>query len=111
MSLSIDAAPDTGDEARGGGRGVLAKVSWRILPLLGLGYGVAYMDRVNISFAATRMNADLHFSATVYGLGGGLFFLAYALFEVPSNLAAGPRSARGAGWRGSCSPGACWPSA
>jgi MFS transporter, ACS family, tartrate transporter len=59
---------------------------WPRLPLLGLGYGVAYMDRVNISFAALRMNADLHFSATVYGLGGGLFFLAYALMEVPSNL-------------------------
>jgi ACS family tartrate transporter-like MFS transporter len=86
MDLSVDGAANIGDEARGTGRGVLAKVSWRILPLLGLGYGVAYMDRVNISFAATRMNADLHFSATVYGLGGGLFFLAYALFEVPSNL-------------------------
>ena len=86
MSLSIERAASIGDEARGTGRGVLAKVSWRILPLLGLGYGMAYMDRVNISFAATRMNADLHFSATVYGLGGGLFFLAYALFEVPSNL-------------------------
>jgi MFS transporter, ACS family, tartrate transporter len=68
------------------GRSALAKVSWRLLPLLGLGYGVSYMDRVNISFAALRMNADLHFSATVYGLGGGLFFLAYALMEVPSNL-------------------------
>jgi ACS family tartrate transporter-like MFS transporter len=86
MSLSIDGAANIGEEARGTGRGVLAKVSWRILPLIGFGYGVAYMDRVNISFAATRMNADLHFSATVYGLGGGLFFLAYALFEVPSNL-------------------------
>jgi ACS family tartrate transporter-like MFS transporter len=68
------------------GRGALAKVSWRLLPLLGLGYGVAYMDRVNISFAAARMNADLHFTDTVYGLGGGLFFLAYALLEIPSNL-------------------------
>src|ERR1700729_2913233 len=68
------------------GRSALLKVSWWLLALIGLGYGVAYMDRVNISFAATRMNADLHFSATVYGLGGGLFFLAYALFEVPSNL-------------------------
>jgi ACS family tartrate transporter-like MFS transporter len=65
---------------------VLRKASWRILPLLGLGYGVAYMDRINIGFAALRMNADLHFSATVYGLGAGLFFLAYAAFEVPSNL-------------------------
>jgi ACS family tartrate transporter-like MFS transporter len=54
--------------------------------MLGIGYGVAYMDRVNISFAALRMNADLHFTASVYGLGGGLFFLAYALLEIPSNL-------------------------
>ncbi len=68
------------------GVSALRKASWRLLPLIGLGYGVAYMDRVNISFAAARMNADLHFSATVYGLGGGLFFLAYALLEVPSNL-------------------------
>ena len=44
------------------------------------------MDRVNISFAALQMNVDLGFSATVYGLGGGLFFLSYALFEVPSNV-------------------------
>lgn len=64
----------------------LRKASWRLLPLIGLGYGLAYMDRVNISFAALRMNVDLGFSATVYGLGGGLFFLAYALGEVPSNL-------------------------
>lgn len=61
-------------------------MAWRILPLLGIAYLFAYMDRVNISFAALQMNADLGFSATVYGLGGGLFFLAYALFEVPSNL-------------------------
>jgi ACS family tartrate transporter-like MFS transporter len=74
----------TSDDALG--RSALAKASWRLLPLIALGYGVAYMDRVNISFAALRMNQDLHFSATVYGLGGGLFFLSYAAFEVPSNL-------------------------
>ena len=68
------------------GRAALAKASWRLLPLIGLGYGVAYMDRVNISFASLQMNQDLRFSASVYGLGAGLFFLAYALFEVPSNL-------------------------
>jgi MFS transporter, ACS family, tartrate transporter len=70
----------------GVGRAALAKAAWRLLPLIGLGYGVAYMDRINISFAALRMNQDLHFSATIYGLGGGLFFLGYAAFEVPSNL-------------------------
>jgi ACS family tartrate transporter-like MFS transporter len=64
----------------------VAKASWRILPLIGLGYLFSYMDRVNISFAAAQMNEDLQFSATVYGLGGGLFFLSYAAFEIPSNL-------------------------
>jgi ACS family tartrate transporter-like MFS transporter len=74
-------------EAEAGvGRSALRKASWRLLPLIGLGYGIAYMDRVNISFAALQMNQDLHFSAAVYGLGGGLFFLSYALLEVPSNL-------------------------
>src|SRR5918996_238728 len=68
------------------GRAAIRKASCRLLPLIGLGYGIAYMDRVNISFAALQMNEDLHFSATVYGLGGGLFFLSYALLEVPSNL-------------------------
>ncbi len=64
----------------------MRKVSWRILPLLGLGYLLAYMDRANISFAAPQMNRDLHFTATIYGLGAGMFFLSYAMFEIPSNL-------------------------
>jgi ACS family tartrate transporter-like MFS transporter len=62
------------------------KVSLRLLPVIGIGYGLAYMDRVNISFASLQMNRDLHFSATVYGVGAGLFFIGYALCEVPSNL-------------------------
>ncbi len=62
------------------------KASWHLLPLLAVGYGVAFMDRANISFAALEMNRDLHFSATTYGLGAGLFFLSYALCEIPSNL-------------------------
>ncbi len=68
------------------GRSALRKATWRLLPLIGLGYGIAYMDRINISFAALQMNRDLQFSDTVYGLGGGLFFLSYALCEVPSNM-------------------------
>jgi ACS family tartrate transporter-like MFS transporter len=71
------------EEARLSG---LRKASWRLLPLIGLGYGVAYMDRTNLSFASLQMNKDLHFSATVYGLGAGLFFVSYALLEVPSNM-------------------------
>jgi len=68
------------------GAKALSKAFWRIVPLIGLGYCFAFIDRVNISFAAQQMNRDLHFSATIYGLGGGLFFLSYALCGVPSNL-------------------------
>jgi len=57
----------------------------RILPIIGLGYLISFLDRVNISFAALEMNADLGLSATQYGLGAGLFFLTYTLFEIPSN--------------------------
>ena len=67
-------------------RSAMRKAFWRILPLIALAYLFAYMDRVNVAFAATQMNEDLMFSATIYGLGGGLFFLGYALFEIPSNL-------------------------
>src|SRR4051812_11001276 len=62
------------------------KAAIRLLPIIGIGYGLAYMDRINISFASLRMNSDLHFSATVYGVGAGLFFIGYALCEGPSNL-------------------------
>jgi MFS transporter, ACS family, tartrate transporter len=74
---------ETGDAA---GRSAMTKAMWRIVPLILLAYVVAYMDRVNVSFASLQMNADLKFSATIYGLGGGLFFLGYALFEVPSSM-------------------------
>jgi len=63
----------------------LSKARWRIVPLLAICYLVAYMDRANISFAAETMNRDLGFSPSVYGLGAGLFFLSYALCEIPSN--------------------------
>ena len=68
------------------GRSAMTKAMWRIVPLILLAYVVAYIDRVNVSFASLQMNDDLKFSATIYGLGGGLFFLGYALFEVPSSL-------------------------
>ena len=68
------------------GRSALRKASMRLLPMIGVGYGIAYMERVNVSFAALQMNRQLHFSATVFGLGAGLFFLSYAACEIPSNL-------------------------
>jgi ACS family tartrate transporter-like MFS transporter len=64
----------------------VAKVSWRLLPLIVIIYFVAYMDRTNVGFAAISMNKDLGFSAYVYGWGAGIFFLGYFLFEVPSNV-------------------------
>ena len=64
----------------------LAKVSARLIPFLILCYFVAYLDRVNLAFAALEMNKDLAFSATVYGTGAGIFFLSYFLLETPSNL-------------------------
>ena len=64
----------------------IAKVSARFLPLLIVCYFVAYLDRVNVSFAALTMNRDLGLSASAYGFGAGIFFLAYFLFEVPSNV-------------------------
>ena len=67
-------------------RRLIAKLSWRILPLIFLSYLVAVMDRANISYASVQMNASLGFSAAVYGLGAGVFFVGYSLFEIPSNL-------------------------
>lgn len=82
--VSSDAQMQAQDETIG--RSAQRKAAIRLLPLLGVGYGLAYMDRINISFASLQMNRDLHFSASVYGFGAGLFFIGYALCEVPSNL-------------------------
>ena len=65
----------------------IRRVRRRLLPFLALLYFVAYLDRVNVGFAALQMNAVLGFSGSVYGFGAGIFFLGYFLFEVPSNLA------------------------
>ena len=65
----------------------IAKVSARLVPFLVLCYFVAYLDRVNVSFAALTMNKDIGLSATAYGFGAGIFFFSYFVFEVPSNLA------------------------
>jgi MFS transporter, ACS family, tartrate transporter len=62
-------------------------ISWRLIPFLGLAYFLAYLDRVNLGFAALTMNAELKFSPTTFSWGAGIFFIGYFLFEVPSNLA------------------------
>ena len=71
-----------------------SKVAWRLIPYLFVLYILAYLDRVNVGFAALDMQRDLHLSYSVYGAGAGVFFLGSALFELPSNLALnkyGPR--------------------
>src|SRR4030081_2667415 len=70
----IDAAP------------VLAKARRRLIPFLFLLYIVAYLDRINVGFAALQMNQTLGFSDATYGFGAGIFFLSYVLFEIPSNV-------------------------
>ncbi|HZP92155.1 MAG TPA: MFS transporter [Burkholderiales bacterium] len=67
-------------------RRTILKVSWRLLPLIVVSYLVAYIDRTNVAFAALTMNKELGISAYLYGWGAGIFFLGYALFEVPSNV-------------------------
>src|SRR5215831_18925329 len=65
----------------------IARIRRRLIPFLALLYFVAYLDRVNVGFAALQMNAALGISPLEYGRGAGIFFLGYFLFEVPSNLA------------------------
>jgi ACS family tartrate transporter-like MFS transporter len=66
--------------------GAVRRAMWRLLPFLGLCYLLNYVDRVNVGFAALTMNPDLGLTAAAYGLGAGLFFVGYFVFEVPSNV-------------------------
>ncbi len=82
MSTSaFGAIPDSTVEAR-----TMRRVAWRLVPFLIVCYFVAYLDRVNIGFAKITMDKDLGISETIYGQAAGIFFLAYFIFEVPSNL-------------------------
>lgn len=65
---------------------VIKKAAWRIIPFLMFCYFLAFLDRVNIGFASLKMNQALHISPSAFGLAGGLFFVSYFIFEVPSNL-------------------------
>ncbi|MEU6119293.1 MFS transporter [Streptomyces sp. NPDC047117] len=84
MPSSAATAPEAAGLARE--NAVFRKVVRRLVPFLMLCYVVSYLDRVNVGFAKLQMSADLGFSEAAYGLGAGLFFIGYFLFEVPSNL-------------------------
>jgi ACS family tartrate transporter-like MFS transporter len=65
---------------------VVSKLTWRLMPVLFFLYVVAYLDRINIGFAALQMQRQLHLSDASYGLGAGIFFAGYVVFQLPSNL-------------------------
>ncbi len=65
---------------------LISKITWRLMPFLGILYLIAYIDRQNVSYAKLEMVGDLGMSEYAYGLGASLFFIGYFLFEVPSNL-------------------------
>jgi MFS transporter, ACS family, tartrate transporter len=79
--LASPPAPDSAEQA------VMRKIAWRIVPFLMLAYFIAFVDRVNAGFAALQMNHDIGLTQAAFGLGGGLFYVTYVLFEIPSNLA------------------------
>src|SRR5437588_6943861 len=60
--------------------------AWRLIPILLIGYVLNTLNKTNVGFASLEMSKDLGFTPTVFGLGAGLFFITYALFEVPSNV-------------------------
>jgi ACS family tartrate transporter-like MFS transporter len=78
----------------GSGKHLLSKLRWRLLPFLFLLYVIAYLDRINIGFAALQMKEQLRFSDSVYGFGAGIFFAGYFLFQVPSNMILAKTGAR-----------------
>src|SRR5215467_9377960 len=67
-------------------KSIMRRVTLRIVPFLMVCYFVSFLDRVNLGFAALQMVEDLHLSSAVFGFGGGIFFVSYFFFEVPSNL-------------------------
>jgi D-galactonate transporter len=83
-TVGVTAYPDVATDINADA--LYKKVFWRFIPLLMLCFMAAYLDRVNVGFAKLQMLQDLNFSETVYGLGAGVFFLGYFLFELPSNV-------------------------
>ncbi len=81
MATVAESTPGLGE-----GRAIYRKITLRLIPYMFLLYILAYLDRVNVGYAAVQMKADLHMSDAVYGTGAGLFFIGSALFDIPSNL-------------------------
>ncbi len=85
MAASLGVSP-AGFPNRTDQDAVWSKINWRIVPVILIAYIMAFLDRINVGYAKLTMQQDLQFSDEVYGLGAGIFFITYLLFEVPSNL-------------------------
>ncbi|SNT26423.1 MFS transporter, ACS family, tartrate transporter [Granulicella rosea] len=81
--------PETVQENSVDAAAIYRRITWRLIPYIFILYILAYLDRVNVGFAALEMKRDLHLSDTVYGTGAGIFFLGSSLFDLPSNLLLG----------------------
>jgi len=86
MTVALD-SPGVFGADRAEEKRLIRKVAYRLIPFLGICYFFAYLDRVNLGFAALTMNKEFNFSPTVFSMGAGIFFIGYFLFEVPSNIA------------------------
>src|SRR3954469_2240043 len=88
--LAADVPPESAALDAAQQSALLSAINWRLLPLLFFCYIIAYVDRINVGFAKLHLRETLGVSETVfnsvYGLGAGLFFIGYFIFEVPSNL-------------------------
>ena len=87
LQTLAEAAPFTVDDEASLERETMRKVGTRLLPFLFVLFVFNFIDRSNVALAALQMNRDLHFSSTAFGFGAGIFFIGYAIFEVPSNIA------------------------
>ena len=83
---TVQAAASGSENSAVDARGMYRRITFRLIPYMFLLYILAYLDRVNVGYAALQMKADLHMSDAVYGTGAGLFFIGSALFDIPSNL-------------------------
>lgn len=86
MPNALDAACVTDSHSTPDESKLYARLALRLIPFLFLCYVFAYLDRVNVGFAKLQMLDELKFSEIVYGLGAGIFFFGYFIFEVPSNM-------------------------
>jgi ACS family tartrate transporter-like MFS transporter len=97
MSEAVSDLARLSSETRDIEHSTITMVSYRLIPFLVVAYFFCVLDRVNVSFAALTMNADLAFTPLVYAWGAGIFFIGYFILEIPSNLALHRFGARRAG--------------